>query len=229
MVRRCFRAQVALRSGRAERLRYGRGSPYIDLPLPCGGAIDICILPDAQAGILRTCHDRLVSRQTVTLNLSKAGDLWLGHSIVTSTLSFPYTPKLCLRIAGRGADSLAFAQLAMASGIQTELQLRDGVDIQDARRLGIDHLTIRGPAFYIGAVGSKATHARRCDNLRVNGGFNENQMRRIHGPVGLIPSMSDASMLAVSILAEIVKAYQREVKLSFNEAALPHVSRRIPS
>ena len=80
-------------------------------------------------------------RLTVTLNLSETGDLRLGQSTVASELSFPYTPKLRLRIAGRGADSLALARLAMASGIQTELQLRDGIDIQDAQQLGIDQVT----------------------------------------------------------------------------------------
>lgn len=234
----------ALRSGRVGRLRYGKGSPFIDMPLPCGGAIDVWVLPDAQAGVLRACHDRLASRQAVTLNLSASGALWLGHPMEASALSFEYTPRLRLRIAGRGADSMALARLAKASGIHTELQLRDDADIQDARRLGIDQVAtltvpstlpaanddpwtafllafhdvdweaallaqaLQGPAFYLGAVGSKATHARRCEELRAMG-FGEEQIRRIHGPVGLLPSMREASKLAVSVLAEIVSAYQR--------------------
>ncbi|MCA8863740.1 MULTISPECIES: XdhC family protein [unclassified Halomonas] len=248
-------AQAALRSGQAAWLRYGNGSPFMDLPLPCGGAIEICVLPDVEADILCVCHYRLASRLTVTLSLSETGDLRLGQSIDASELSFPYTPKLRLRIAERGADSLALARLAMASGIQTELQLRDGIDIQDAQQRGIDQVTkltvptslpelnddpwtafllafhdvdweqqllaqaLNGPAFYIGAIGSKATHARRCEGLHVVG-FTEHQISRIHGPVGLIPSMRDASMLAVSILAEIVEAYQHEVKRSSNSTAL---------
>lgn len=237
----------ALRSGQAAWLRYGNGSPFMDLPLPCGGAIEICILPNAKADILSACHYRLASRLKVTLNLTETGDLQLGQPTAASVSSFSYTPKLRLRIAGRGADSLALARLAMASDIQTELQLRDGADIQDAQRQGINDVTkltmpstlpeldddpwtafllafhdvdweekllaqaLEGPAFYIGAIGSKATHARRCDSLRVNNGFTENQISRIRGPVGLIPSMRDASMLAVSILAEIVDTYQHEV------------------
>ncbi|MBS3666384.1 XdhC family protein [Halomonas boliviensis] len=241
-------AREALRSGQTAWLRYGNGSPFMDLPLPCGGAIEICVLPSAKADILSACHYRLASRLKVTLNLTETGDLQLGQPTAASVLSFPYTPKLRLRIAGRGADSLALARLAMASGIQTELQLRDGTDIQDAQRQGINDVTkltvpstlpeldddpwtafllafhdvdweekllaqaLEGSAFYIGAIGSKATHARRCDSLRVHAGFTENQISRIRGPVGLIPSMRDASMLAVSILAEIVEAYQHETR-----------------
>ncbi|MBD3894661.1 XdhC family protein [Halomonas sp. ML-15] len=238
-------ARQALRSGRIERLRYGKGSPFIDMPLPCGGAIEAWVLPDAQASVLCACHDRLASRRAVMLNISASGDLWLGHPDVVSARSFEYTPKLRLRIAGRGADSMALARLAQASAIHTELQLRNDVEFQDAQRLGIDQITtlttpstlpaldddpwtafllafhdvdweaallaqaLKGPAFYIGAVGSKATHARRCEGLRA-AGFSEGQIRRIHGPVGLLPSMREASTLAVSVLAEIVGAYQRE-------------------
>jgi xanthine dehydrogenase accessory factor len=251
-------AREALRSGQTAWLRYGNGSPFMDLPLPCGGAIEICVLPNAKADILSTCHYRLASRLTVTLNLTETGDLQLGQPTATSVLSFRYPPKLRLRIAGRGADSLALARLAMASGIHTELQLRDGADILDAQRQGINNVTkltvpstlpeldddpwtafllafhdvdweerllvqaLEGPAFYIGAVGSRATHAKRCDSLRVNGGCSENQISRIRGPVGLIPSMRDASMLAVSILAEIVEAYQHEVRSPSVSTVLTH-------
>ncbi|WP_228716899.1 NTP transferase domain-containing protein [Billgrantia pellis] len=248
-------AMEALRTGRVERLRYGNGSPFIDMPLPCGGAIEVGVLPNAEADVLRACRDRLVSRQPVTLTLSPSGDLRLGHSTMANALSFRYTPKLHLRIAGRGADSLALARLAMASGIPTELQLREGTEAQEARRLGIDNVTqltlpsalpardddpwtafllafhdadwedalltqaLGGPAFYIGAVGSRTTHARRCARLGAAGAV-ERQIERIRGPVGLVPSMREASTLAVSVLAEVVEAYQRKVRCPFASTAL---------
>lgn len=204
---------------------------------------------------------RLASRQPVTLNLSEFGDLDLGHPTVPGTLSFHYTSKLRLRIAGRGADSLVLARLAMASGIETELQLRDSAEVQDAQRQGVDKLAeltvpstlprldddpwtafllafhdvdweeslivqaLEGPAFYIGAVGSKTTHARRYERLRA-AGITEGQIRRIRGPVGLNPSMREASTLAVSVLAEIVDAYQRKVRVPFRSTALPQHSAR---
>ncbi|QTP53773.1 NTP transferase domain-containing protein [Billgrantia sulfidoxydans] len=248
-------AQASLRSGRIERLRYGSGSPFIDLPLPCGGAIEVWVLPDPDVEVLRGCHDRLASRQPATLTLAPSGALRLGHSAEARARSFRYTPKLRLRIAGRGADSLALARLATASGIETELQLRDGADVQAARRLGIAGVTpltvpsalpalgddpwtafllafhdvdweeallgqaLGGPALYLGAVGSRATHARRCERLRA-AGATERQIERLRGPVGLLPSMREASTLAVSVLAEIVEAYQRKVRCPFASTAL---------
>lgn len=251
-------ARQALSTGRVKRLRYGKGSPFIDLPLPCGGAIDVCVLPNAQFSVLRACHDQLATRQPVTITLSDSGSLGLGHLPTPGALSFQYIPKLRLRIAGRGADSLALARLATASGIHTELHLRDAAeaqDAQDAHRSGTGRVTLltvpsalpkldddpwtafllafhdvdweeallaqalKGAAFYIGAIGSKATHARRCERLQ-SIGFTERETHRIRGPVGLIPSMRDASSLAVSVLAEIVEAYQHKVRSPFSSTAL---------
>src|SRR5215471_1581394 len=42
---------------------------------------------------------------------------------------------------------------------------------------------LRSPAFYIGALGSKQTHARRLERLKANG-FSGSDLARIHGPIG---------------------------------------------
>ena len=66
---------------------------------------------------------------------------------------------------------------------------------------------LAGPAFYIGAMGSKRTHENRCQTL-LEMGVAQNQIDRIHGPIGLIPALRDARLLAISILAEIVQTAQ---------------------
>jgi xanthine dehydrogenase accessory factor len=61
---------------------------------------------------------------------------------------------------------------------------------------------LRSPAFYIGALGSKKTHAARLARL-TEAGFGPAELARIHGPVGLpIHALSPAE-IAVSILAQI--------------------------
>jgi xanthine dehydrogenase accessory factor len=56
--------------------------------------------------------------------------------------------------------------------------------------------------FYIGALGSKKTHARRLDRLKA-GGISEAALARIHAPIGLPIGAVSPPEIAVAIMAEI--------------------------
>jgi xanthine dehydrogenase accessory factor len=56
--------------------------------------------------------------------------------------------------------------------------------------------------FYIGALGSKKTHARRLERLKA-GGISEAALARIHAPIGLPIGAVSPPEIAVAIMAEI--------------------------
>jgi len=70
-------------------------------------------------------------------------------------------------------------------------------------------VALRSPAFYIGALGSKKTHAARLARLKAMG-FDERALARIHGPVGLDIGALSQSEIAISIMAEITKIRRAE-------------------
>src|SRR3954467_15813371 len=71
------------------------------------------------------------------------------------------------------------------------------------------NLALKAECFYIGALGSKKTHARRVERLTA-GGFEEAGIQRIHAPIGLDIGAVSPAEIAVSILAEIVATLRRD-------------------
>jgi len=66
---------------------------------------------------------------------------------------------------------------------------------------------LASPAFYIGALGSKRTHAKRIERLTA-AGVGDN-IGRIHAPVGLDLGGRSPREIAVSILAEVIQVRYR--------------------
>jgi xanthine dehydrogenase accessory factor len=62
---------------------------------------------------------------------------------------------------------------------------------------------LRSPAFYIGALGSRKTHASRLDRLK-EAGFDSRAMSRIHGPIGLNLGGRAPAEIACAILAQTI-------------------------
>ena len=70
-------------------------------------------------------------------------------------------------------------------------------------------VALKSDAFYIGALGSRKTHAARVERLTATG-FSETEIARIHAPVGLsIGSVSPAE-IAISILAQVTDVLHRK-------------------
>lgn len=65
------------------------------------------------------------------------------------------------------------------------------------------HLLLESDIAYIGALGSKRTHARRVARLQ-EAGYSDEKIARIHGPIGVNIHARSAREIALSIMAELI-------------------------
>ena len=70
-------------------------------------------------------------------------------------------------------------------------------------------IALRANCFYIGALGSKKTHARRLERMRAQG-FEDEALERIHAPIGLDVGAVSPAEIAVSIMGEIITSLRKK-------------------
>ncbi|MBT1155940.1 XdhC family protein [Aminobacter anthyllidis] len=225
-------AVVALQKGIDRKLRLGEGSPFFDIVLPCGGGITLAIhvLRDATAlrHVLAALHRRAPARlryhpgrQALLFEPGEGVSGWEGEEFVRA-----YRPRQRMLLAGTPLEAGAVARVAEVSGYDVvkvergQTLSQDQLDADTAvvllfhdidRELPLLDAALASSAFYIGALGSRRTHAKRCEALRKRG-HGETTLARIKAPIGIFDKATDANSLALSVVADLARARLLDMK-----------------
>jgi xanthine dehydrogenase accessory factor len=223
-------AIAAIGVGEDRFLHLGEGSPFFDIVLPCGGSIKLYIHVLRDISALDRLLHALERREAVRLQIDPVSRSIAAHPSAGSTgwqngvFFRDYRPKTRIVICGDSIEADATARLATVSGFDVILMKRMDTlskEIIDAYTavallyhdvdadLRILSIALKQKPFYLGALGSRRTHGRRCNALLASG-FSAADLDRIRAPIGLVQKARDAQTLGLSILAEIA-AVRNEV------------------
>jgi xanthine dehydrogenase accessory factor len=136
-------AKAAMAAGKNRLVRYGKGSPYFDIELPCGSGLDLyfdqAISTGAISEIMALRNGRRACRlkTDLTTGRSTVAELPAGTRITKSqrdgeTFERVYSPALRLLLLGQGPGLAGMAVLAAAMGIELTVAAPD-----DATRAGL--------------------------------------------------------------------------------------------
>jgi xanthine dehydrogenase accessory factor len=76
---------------------------------------------------------------------------------------------------------------------------------------------LRRNCFYVGALGSRKTHARRVERLQA-AGLSSSLIERIHAPIGLDIAAASPQEIAVAVMAQIISAFRKRGQVAANAA-----------
>ncbi|EJJ28815.1 XdhC family protein [Rhizobium sp. CF142] len=224
-----------LHVGQNRIVRYGKGSRYFDLQLPCGSAVDLFFDVTQEASSFAAIDIRLSARVPARMELGLP-------DAPAQSAAVEYYPPRRLVVAGAGAAAASLGRLASFSGFDVHLLTNDLATAEhsclppdrittltrsrSAPTIAIDERTaiaflfhdhdweerliadaLATDAFYVGAMGSRRTAEKRASMLR-NTGVGERQLSRLKAPAGLVSGAKSASDIALSILSEVMAAEQ---------------------
>ncbi|EFB6636541.1 XdhC family protein [Escherichia coli] len=218
-----FEALEMMGSGRDREIRYGEGSPWFDIVLPCGGGITLTLHKLRSAQPLLAVLNRLEQRKPAGLRYDPQAQSLVCLPTQTRTgwnlngFEVGFRPCVRLMIYGRSLEAQATASLAAATGYDSHIfdlfpaSASAQIDTDTAvillchdlnRELPVLQAAREAKPFYLGALGSYRTHTLRLQKLHELG-WSREETAQIRAPVGIFPKARDAHTLALSVLAEV--------------------------
>lgn len=217
-------ALLAMACGCDRIIKFGEGSPYFDIVLPCGGGITVAIHVLRKANPIEQVLAELSARRPAALvydclsqHLVVADKVPVRSSLRGDEFLSVYRPQTRVVVSGQNGEAEAVCRIAQAAsfGVSTPND-PDSWDIDAFTAVVLLHHdldketvvlneALASPAFYIGALGSTRTHHQRLERLRSKGVPSE-CFDRIKAPIGIFGPTRDATSLAISVVADIAAA-----------------------
>ena len=223
-------AGEAAAEGRPRFLHFGGAGDPMDLRLPCGSRLAVTVDPAPDRAALAQAVSALDARRQAELSVPLAGRQVLRRSYRPELriVAIGTGPELAAfeRLAlayGAAVDALRPFGEGAGCGLP---QAGGGLSLGTAPDLALDPWSavvvlfhdhewersiipwaVDSEAFYVGAQGGAPAREARQAQLS-DMGLAEKARGRLHGPVGLIEKARDPAVLALSVLAEIVAAYE---------------------
>ncbi|HZB23883.1 MAG TPA: XdhC/CoxI family protein [Gaiellaceae bacterium] len=237
-------ARARLAGDAAGTITYGiTDDQALEIGLPCGGEIDVFVsradrdlvqraIAALDEGFVvepREVDGRLeldvrppprllvLGAVELTEALCRAARLLGWHTIVADPRAKLATPE---RVPSADEIHVAWPDEAVENAAPDSATAIVVLTHEDRFDIPALSAALASEAFYVGALGSRRTQARRREQL-VDQGVSDDALERIHGPVGLDLGAETTAETALAILAEIVAARRGRTASSLRERDTP--------
>ncbi len=182
-------AQLALHRGQPTQVSLGPGPDavevFVDVLLPSPSLI---IVGGVHIAVALTSIAKTLGFRTIVIDPRRSfGNL----------ARFPHVDQLIQQWPNRVFPELRINQATAIATLTHDPKIDDPA---------LQHV-LPSDAFYIGALGSPRTHARRVERL-LDAGLSQEQIGRIHAPIGLDINAQTPEEIAVAVMAQIVAAWR---------------------
>ncbi|MEM8591209.1 MAG: XdhC family protein [Pseudomonadota bacterium] len=224
---------AALEDGERRIVHYGAGSPFHDLTLPCGGMLKVLVDPKPDLHALARAYEDFKNRRIAYLTFEADERLTIEYApkphlvlagrgaIFRSTAQVAKTAGFQVECLSPEVSDLE-ALRPLCHGAPIHLKTQEMIPMLALDKwsafltLFHDHdwepplllAAVKTDAAFVGALGSRPTHAARIAALEAMG-CAPDDIARIKGPVGLVPSLRSANLIAASIIAELGAVFSR--------------------
>lgn len=132
-------AQVAIKEGTNRVLRYGTGSPYLDVRLPCGGGINLHVDVNIDRAELQRAIALGRARRSFSMTFDPAATQ-TSFRVSSEISEAPaghfmrrFDPKLRIVLAGRGWEIVAMSQLAQTADAELVVASQEPATLEFCR------------------------------------------------------------------------------------------------